>query len=87
MKKRLIPAILLLCTAVLLSGCSLLQREYSRSSPHSATYYEGDRRDVLRAESYQDLVNDLLLLVGAHSESGTVWLYGSSAVPDASRMA
>ena len=87
MKKRLIPAILLLCAAVLLSGCSLLQREYSRSSPHSATYYEGDRRDVLRAESYQDLVNDLLLLVGAHSESGTVWLYGSSAVPDASRMA
>ena len=85
MKKRMIP--LFLCAALLLSGCGLLQREYTRTSPHSATYYEGSRRDVLRAESYQDLVNDLLLLVGAHSESGTVWLYGSSAVPDASRMA
>ena len=37
-------------------GCGLLRREYSRTEPHSATYYEGDRRDVLRAESYQDLV-------------------------------
>ena len=53
MKKRMIP--LFLCAALLLSGCGLLQREYTRTSPHSATYYEGSRRDVLRAESYQDL--------------------------------
>ena len=70
MKKRMIP--LFLCAALLLSGCGLLQREYTRTSPHSATYYEGSRRDVLRAESYQDLVNDLLLLISAHDESGTV---------------
>ena len=73
MKKRILP--LLLCGALLLSGCGLLRREYSRTEPHSATYYEGDRRDVLRAESYQDLVNDLLLLVAAHAEEGTVWYY------------
>ena len=85
MKKGIL--LLCLCGTLLLSGCSLLQREYSRTEPHSATYYEGDRRDVLRAESYQDLVNDLLLLVSAHDESGTVWLYGSDADADASRMA
>ena len=39
MKKRMIP--LFLCAALLLSGCGLLQREYTRTSPHSATYYEG----------------------------------------------
>ena len=57
MKKRILP--LLLCGALLLSGCGLLRREYTRTEPHSVTYYEGDRRDVLRAEGRQDLVNDL----------------------------
>lgn len=85
MKKRFLP--LFLCAALLLSGCSLLQRDYSRTSPHSATYYEGNRQDVLRAESYQDLVNDLLLLISAHDESGTVWLYDSPALPDAAQAA
>lgn len=85
MKKRLLP--LFLCGALLLSGCGLLQREYSRRSPHSATYYEGDRRDVLRAESYQDLVNDLLLLVSDHDESGTVWYYDTQGETDLSQAA
>ena len=85
MKKRFLP--LFLCAALLLSGCSLLQRDYSRTSPHSATYYEGNRQDVLRAESYQDLVNDLLLLISAHDESGTVWLYDNPALPDAAQAA
>lgn len=85
MKKMLIP--LFLCGALLLSGCSLLQREYSRTEPHSATYYEGNRRDVLRAEDHQDLVNDLLLLVGSREESGIVWLYDSAALPDPSQAA
>ena len=74
MKKILL--LLFLCGTLLLSGCSLLQREYSRTEPHSATYYEGDRRDVLRAESRQDLVNDLLLLVGQHTENAILRLYG-----------
>ena len=81
--------ILLLCLmgTLLLSGCSLLQREYSRTEPHSANYYESSRRDVLRAESYQDLVNDLLLLVGDGDEGGTVWLYDSDAVADPAQAA
>ena len=85
MKKRILP--LLLCGALLLSGCGLLRREYTRTEPHSVTYYEGDRRDVLRAEGRQDLVNDLLLLVSAHDESGTVWLYDSEDGADASQLA
>ena len=85
MKKIIV--FLLLCGALLLSGCGLLRREYSRTEPHSATYYEGDRRDVLRAEGRQDLVNDLLLLVSAHDESGTVWLYDSEDGADASQLA
>lgn len=85
MKKRILP--LLLCGALVLSGCGLLRREYTRTEPHSATYYEGDRRDVLRAEGRQDLVNDLLLLVSAHDESGTVWLYDSEDGADASQLA
>ena len=85
MKKRILPP--LLCGALVLSGCGLLRREYTRTEPHSATYYEGDRRDVLRAEGRQDLVNDLLLLVSAHDESGTVWLYDSEDGADASQLA
>ncbi|MBR0211581.1 MAG: hypothetical protein IJQ46_04250 [Oscillospiraceae bacterium] len=61
--------------AVTLSGCGFLHRSYSSVSPHSATYYESEDRSVLRAESYQDLVNDLLLLVGGHGESGTILYY------------
>ena len=61
--------------AVTLSGCGFLHRSYSSVSPHSVTYYESEDRSVLRAESYQDLVNDLLLLVGGHGESGTILYY------------
>ena len=32
-------------------------------------------RDRLRADTYQDLVNNILILVGNHAESGTIWLY------------
>ena len=42
---------------------------------------------MLRAEGRQDLVNDLLLLVSAHDESGTVWLYDSEDGADASQLA
>lgn len=86
MKKRGCMA-LLLCAVLLLSGCALLQREYSTVAPHSATYYESGNRDVLRAESYQDLVNDLMLLVSARDESGVVWLYDSEDIPDVSQAA
>lgn len=74
MRKALAMA-LAAAVAVTLSGCGFLHRSYSSVSPHSATYYESEDRSVLRAESYQDLVNDLLLLVGGHQESGTILYY------------
>lgn len=81
MKKRLLP--LLLASALLLSGCSFLNRSYSSVSPHSATYYESEDRSVLKAESYQDLVNDLLVVVAAHGDSGAILYYPGPQGPDA----
>lgn len=86
-RKNLAVLLIALCGILLLSGCGLLRREYSTVEPHSATYYESGSRDVLRAESYQDLVNALMLLVGAHEESGTVWLYDSEDISDVSQAA
>ena len=80
----------LLCLWMLLSlgGCgSLLYREYGQVQPHSSTYYESGDRSVLRAESYQDVVNDLLLLISDHEESGSIWFYPGEEGPDASQIA
>lgn len=76
MKKRILPA-LALC--LLLTGCGniVLERSYSVSAPHSEVYWENEGADTLRADSYQDLVNALLLLLGEHSEEGTVRIYGN----------
>lgn len=74
MKKRALPVLLaaLLC----LTGCgSFLEREWYEVKDHSSAYYEGSERGVLQAETYQDLVNDILILVGNHTEEGTVRLY------------
>ena len=75
-KKR----ILLLCTALALTltGCSnvVLERAYSSASPHSETYWENEESDTLRADSYQDLVNAMLLLLSEHADDGTVRVYG-----------
>ena len=80
MKKR----ILLLCAALclLLSGCGggLLEREWSSVTPHSAGYWENGDKDTLRADSYQDAVNAILMLVANHAERGVVRCYfGSDA--------
>lgn len=72
--------LLLFCTALclLLSGCGnlVLERSYSSVSPHSAAYWENEGTDTLRADSYQDLVNAMLLLLGGHGENGTIRVYG-----------
>ena len=75
MKRRIIAFMLALAMAAALPGCSFLERGYGSVEPHSSSYYESEAGDVLRAENYQDLVNDLLLLVAAHAEEGTVWYY------------
>ena len=86
MKKMMLP--LLLAAALVLSGCSpILNREYSVIQPHSFTYYEGNNRNVLRAENYQDVVNDLLVLIGSGAKEGTIWLYAGEEPTDAAETA
>ena len=74
MKKRCLAMLLLaLC---LLTGCApLLEREYSTLEPHSSKFWESETTDTLRAENYQDIVNDLLILIGQHAEQATLRLY------------
>ena len=67
----------ILAACLLLTGCaSLLEREYTTVEEHSSKYWEGEAANSLRAESYQDLVNDFLLLVGSHTEDALLRLYG-----------
>ncbi len=75
-RKRIIALTAALC--LLLSGCGnvVLERSYAVSAPHSEVYWENEGADTLRADSYQDLVNALLLLLGEHSEEGAVRIYG-----------
>lgn len=64
------------CSLTLLAGCaSLLEREYSLVEPHSSKFWESEAAATLRAENHQDIVNDLLLLIGQHTESATIRLY------------
>ena len=71
---RLTALVLALCLA--LGGCSrLLNREYVDVTPHNAApTAEGDP-SVLRAESYQELVNALSYFINAGTETGSVRLY------------
>ena len=81
MKEKTISLVLVL--SLLLSGCSgLLERSYSSAEPHSATYWESGTEDTLRADSYQDLVNALLLLVSTHADEASVRVYGQAENED-----
>jgi hypothetical protein len=67
---------ILLAAVCLLTGCSsLLDRTYSVAEEHSSKYWESGTADTLRAESYQDIVNDLLLVVGQQTETALIRLY------------
>ena len=86
MKKRMLA--LLLCGVLCLTGCgSFLERQWYEVKNHSSSYYEGSGRDVLQADTYQDLVNDILILVGNHTEEGTIRLYCSQEGLDANEAA
>lgn len=86
MKKRMLP--LLLAALLCLTGCgSFLEREWYEVKDHSSSYYEGNGRGVLQADTYQDLVNDILILVGNHTEEGTIRLYCSQEGLDANEAA
>ena len=86
--KKIAALLLVLTMTVSVSGCGLLlHRDYSVVQPHSSTYYESADHAVLRAETYQDVVNDLLLLVGEQEKTGTVWLYRGAEELDAAAIA
>lgn len=74
MKLRVMAAAL--AVSVLLCGCGILDRSYSSVEPHAEAYWESTEEDTLRAESYQDLVNALLLLMSKHADDGVVRVYG-----------
>lgn len=70
-------AVALLLTACLLTGCAgLLERSYSVLEPYADRYWDSSAEDTLRAESYQDLVNSMLLLIEQHAEEGVIRCYG-----------
>jgi len=74
---RLLPLALGAC--LLLGGCaSLLERSYSTVEPYTNRYLDSSAADTLRAESYQDLVNSLLMLVEQQAEEGTIRCYGDA---------
>ncbi len=65
-----------LCACLALTGCAaLLEREYTTVEPHSSKFWESEAAGTLRAENYQDIVNDLLILVGQNTESAAIRLY------------
>lgn len=74
MKKRILT--LSLCLAMLpLSGCTaMLERGHETVSTH-VDYAVTDDESVLRAESYQGLVNAMLYFVSGHRMEGTIRLY------------
>ena len=74
-RRRISLMLAALCLALSLSACSLLEGEYSQVEPHADRYWESAADDILRAESYQDLVNIILLLIEGQEPSGVVRLY------------
>lgn len=80
--KRAAIVILAVLACFSMAGCSMLERSYVSVQPHSSSYYESEDRSVLRAETYQDLVNDLLLLIGERAEEGAIWLYAGEELSD-----
>ena len=50
MKYRLTALVLAAAVTLALTGCALLEREYSSVEPHSSSYYESEAGNVLRAD-------------------------------------
>ena len=78
MAKRLLAV--LIASSLLLSGCSsMLARDYASVTAHNmAQTAEGDP-SVLRADSYQELVNALIYLINQGEESGSIRYSGEEA--------
>ena len=74
-RRALLRALCPLCVCAFLTGCALLERQYVTVEPHSGKFWESEAAGTLRAENYQDIVNDLLLLIAQHRENATLRLY------------
>ncbi len=67
---------LIILSACVLTSCApLLERQSVTVEPHSSKFWESEAAGTLRAESHQDIVNDLLLLIDRHEENATIRLY------------
>lgn len=76
-KRRLWMPLLAAC--LLLSGCAaLLERSYSAVDPYSDRYWDSSAEDTLRAESHQDLVTSILMLIEQRAEEGVIRCYGEA---------
>lgn len=76
---------LLTAAALALTGCSsLLEQEYTYITPHNAAPTAEDDPSILRADSYQELVNALVYFISTGTEKGTVRLYMDGEDLDAS---
>ena len=75
MKKRISALLLALALALPLSGCTaMLERGHETVSTH-VDYAVMEDDSVLRAESYQGLVNAILYFVNGRYIRGTIRLY------------
>ena len=67
---------LVLAVCLTLCGCaSLLERSYSSVEPYTDRYFDSGAEDTLKAESYQDLVNSLLILIEQRREEVVIRYY------------
>lgn len=74
MKRHLLAGILTL--ALLLTGCSaLLERDYTSVTPHNAVPTTEEDPSILRADSYQELVNALIYFISGGVDEGIIRLY------------
>ena len=74
MKLKLTALVLVVCLT--LCGCaSLLERSYSSVEPYTDRYFDSGAADTLKAESYQDLVNSLLMLIEQRREEVVIRYY------------
>lgn len=79
MKRGFFRGAWLLLAACLLTGCAaLLERSYSVVEPYADRYWDSSAEDTLRVESYQDLVNSLLMLIEERAEEGVILCYGEA---------
>ena len=75
MKKRM-GLILLAAALALSSGCAaMLERSYVSATTHVDYDSEEEDPSILRAETYQSLVNSILYFVESHAATGTIRLY------------